>query len=135
MRPSSCSLPTTSRSGKQRLPRDVVKDAATFVRRVSGWRVFASDELKRCVLGADLLDLALLLQPYSLTLYQAIGISLVLTGVLVTIFFGAGDDSPASGYLFRHPVKIAVDIVILVVMLVFLGPLFWRMFTPAIPGF
>jgi hypothetical protein len=78
---------------------------------------------------------SVLLQPYSVSLYQAIGISVVLAGVLLGIFFGNGEDSPPSGHLFRHPVKIAVDIVILVVMLVFLGPLFWRMFTPAIPGF
>jgi hypothetical protein len=79
--------------------------------------------------------MALLLQPYSVPLWQAFIVSVVLLGVLVTIFFGDEEDPPASGHLFRHPVGIAVDLVILVLMLVFLGPIFWRMFTPAIPGF
>jgi NADH:ubiquinone oxidoreductase subunit 5 (subunit L)/multisubunit Na+/H+ antiporter MnhA subunit len=81
------------------------------------------------------LDVALLFRPYSVTLLQAFVVSVVLLGVLVTIFFGDEEDPPAPGHLLRHPVLIALDLVVLVLMLVFLGPIFWRMFTPAIPGF
>jgi hypothetical protein len=56
-------------------------------------------------------------------------------GALLSIFFRDEEDPPAPGHLFRHPVVIALDLVMLVLLLVFFGPVFLRMFIPAIPGF